>query len=104
MSYQAYKTASSRTEDPRQTEYRLLGEVTRGLMEVREAPKSEIRQRVAALDRNRRVWSAFAADCASSANNLPESLRALLPGFLELLPFLPHWLIHVGRIAERCGA
>ena len=33
MSYQAYKTASSRTEDPRQTEYRLLGEVTRATLE-----------------------------------------------------------------------
>jgi flagellar protein FlaF len=85
MSYQAYKTATSRTEDPRQTEYRLLGEVTRGLMEVRDAPKSEIRQRVAALDRNRRVWSAFAADCASSHNSLPDSLRA---GIISLSIFV----------------
>ncbi|WP_439635211.1 flagellar biosynthesis regulator FlaF [Oceanicaulis sp.] len=85
MSYQAYKTASSRTEDPRQTEYRLIGEVTRGLMEVKDAPKTEIRKKAAALDRNRRVWSAFAADCASDHNNLPDSLRA---GIISLSIFV----------------
>lgn len=76
MSYQAYQTASSRTEDPRSTEYRLMGQVTRGLMEVRDLPKTEFKRRADALDRNRQVWSAFAADCASSDNGLPESLRA----------------------------
>ena len=76
MSYQAYQTASARTEDPRSTEYRLMGQVTRALMEVREAAPTEIRKRAEALDWNRRVWSAFAADCASPDNGLPEILRA----------------------------
>lgn len=76
MSYAAYQTAAVRTEDPRSTEYRLMGHVTRALMEARDMPKTEIRKRAAALDWNRRVWSAFAADCASDDNQLPHTLRA----------------------------
>lgn len=76
MSYQAYQRTSARAEDPRSTEYRLLGQVTRALMEVQEIEPREIRKRAEALDWNRRVWSAFAADCASPDNGLPEKLRA----------------------------
>jgi flagellar protein FlaF len=76
MSYQAYQRTSARTEDPRSTEYRLLGQVTRALMEVQEIEPREIRKRAEALDWNRRVWSAFAADCANPDNGLPEALRA----------------------------
>lgn len=76
MSYQAYQRTSARSEDPRSTEYRLLGHVTRALMEVQDAGAGEIRKRAEALDWNRRVWSAFAADCANTDNGLPESLRA----------------------------
>lgn len=76
MSYQAYQTASSRTEDPKTTEYRLLGQVTRALMELEGTDRLEIRKRAQILDWNRRVWSAFAADCASEHNQLPDQLRA----------------------------
>lgn len=76
MSYQAYQRASARTEDPRSTEYRLMGEVTRALMDIQQTPAAEIRKRAEALDWNRRVWSAFAADCASEDNQLPDNLRA----------------------------
>ncbi len=76
MSYQAYQRTSARSEDPRSTEYRLLGQVTRALIEIKDADAREIRKRAEALDWNRRVWSAFAADCASPDNGLPETLRA----------------------------
>jgi flagellar protein FlaF len=76
MSYQAYQRTSARAEDPRSTEYRLLGQVTRALMEVQEIEPREIRKRAEALDWNRRVWSAFAADCANPDNGLPDALRA----------------------------
>ena len=76
MSYQAYQRASARSEDPRSTEYRLLGQVTRALIEIKDADAREIRKRAEALDWNRRVWSAFAADCANPENGLPDSLRA----------------------------
>jgi flagellar protein FlaF len=76
MSYRAYQTASARTEDPRSTEYRLMGQVTRALMEIKDADAREIRKRAEVLDWNRRIWTAFAADCASNDNALPDSLRA----------------------------
>ncbi len=76
VSLQAYHKASARAEDPRSTEYRLLGHVTRALMEVREAGRGELNRLSSALDWNRKVWSTFAADCATPANGLPDQLRA----------------------------
>lgn len=78
MSYQAYQTAASRTEDPRSAEYRLFGQVTRALLNARDLGPDAIARRADALDWNRRMWTAFAADCASDANQLPESLRAAI--------------------------
>ncbi|MEO1039639.1 MAG: flagellar biosynthesis regulator FlaF [Pseudomonadota bacterium] len=79
MSYQAYQTASSRTEDPRLTEYRLFGQVTRALIDAQhEGSAQALSKRADALDWNRRMWTAFAADCASEGNNLPDSLRAAI--------------------------
>ena len=76
MSYSAYQTATARAENPRETEYRLFGQVTRALMEASQASATEIRKRSDALDWNRRMWSGFAADCSSEANGLPDGLRA----------------------------
>lgn len=78
MSYRAYQTASARVENPRETEYRLFGQVTRALMEAREAAPTEIRKRAEALDWNRRMWTGFAADCGSEGNRLPDNLRAAI--------------------------
>ena len=76
MSIRAYQTVSARTEDPRVTEYRLFGQVTRALMEAKEAGPHEIAKRADALDWNRRVWTALASDCSGDGNGLPDSLRA----------------------------
>ncbi|WP_420433333.1 flagellar biosynthesis regulator FlaF [Hyphobacterium sp.] len=76
MSLNAYQNAATRAEDPRNTEYRLFAQVTRALIEANEADALEIQKRSAALDWNRRVWSAFALDCADAGNRLPEGLRA----------------------------
>ena len=77
MSYQAYQTASARAENPRSTEYRLFGQVTKALLDADQAHSAlAIKKRADALDWNRRMWVAFAADCASEANALPEQLRA----------------------------
>lgn len=78
MSYKAYQSAASRTEDPRSAEYRLFGQVTRALLQARDLGPAEIAKRADALDWNRRMWTAFAADCSSDANQLPESLRAAI--------------------------
>ena len=76
MSLQAYKTAATRAEAPRDMEYRLFGQVTRALMEAAKLDPSDLSGRADALDWNRRMWSAFATDCGAPESALPESLRA----------------------------
>lgn len=76
MSIKAYQKAQAASENPRDVEYRLFGQVTRALIEVEHLDRREFRRLVDAIDWNRRVWSALASDCASSGNQLPESLRA----------------------------
>ncbi len=76
MSLQAYQQASQRAESPRETEYRLFVEVTRALMEAARADRSDLKARITALDWNRRLWAALAADCSSAQNGLPEGTRA----------------------------
>ena len=76
MSLQAYQQAAQRAEGPRDTEYRLFGEVTRALMEASEADPFDFATRIKALDWNRRLWSALATDCASDTNALGPQLRA----------------------------
>jgi len=76
MSLQAYKTAATRTENPREMEYRLFGQVTRALMHASTVDASDIATRIDALDWNRRLWSALATTCASSDNAMDKSLRA----------------------------
>lgn len=76
MSLQAYKTAATRTETPREMEYRLFGQVTRALMHAATLDTSEIAARIDALDWNRRLWSALATDCADPDNAMNAGLRA----------------------------
>ena len=76
MSLKAYQTAAARAENPRETEYRLFGQVTRALMEAEKMDKSMIRERMDALDWNRRMWSVLGADCSVEGNGLPSQVRA----------------------------
>jgi flagellar protein FlaF len=76
MSLQAYQQASQRAENPRDTEYRLFGEVTRALMEAAEADDLDFAARVKAIDWNRRLWSTLATDCGVDGNGLTMQLRA----------------------------
>ncbi len=76
MSLQAYRQAAERAEHPRDSEYRLFGEVTRALMDVAEMPAEAFVERIKALDWNRRLWMTLAADCARPGNTLPADLRA----------------------------
>jgi flagellar protein FlaF len=76
MSLQAYQRAAQQAESPRDTEYRLFGLVTRALMEAASVDPSDTKTRIDALDWNRRVWSALAADCATPENSLPVPVRA----------------------------
>ena len=85
MSLQAYQQAAQRAESPRDTEYRLFAEVTRALMDAARADPRDLKTRVAALDWNRRLWTALASDCASAENRLPDALRA---GIISLSLFV----------------
>jgi len=76
MSLQAYKAAASRTETPRELEYRLFGQVTRALMSAAEAPATDIKTRIEALDWNRRLWTTLATDCSDPDNALAKPMRA----------------------------
>lgn len=76
MSLQAYKTAATRAEAPRDMEYRLFGQVTRALMHAATVDKSDIATRIDALDWNRRLWSTLATACSEPANTMPQALRA----------------------------
>lgn len=78
MSLDAYRSASVRSENPRDLEYRLFGDVTRALMAAEKAPADDLRTRADALDWNRRMWTALASDCSSEHNGLPDTLRAQL--------------------------
>lgn len=85
MSLQAYQKSVSRAEDPRQTEYRLLAQVTHALMEARACERAQISVIAEAVDWNRRVWNAFASDCAVTGNGLPDQIRA---GIISLSLFV----------------
>lgn len=76
MSLQAYKTAATRAESPREMEYRLFGQVTRALMHAATVDASDIATRIDALDWNRRLWSTLATDCADPDNGMDKGLRA----------------------------
>ena len=76
MSLRAYQQAAQRAETPRDVEYRLFGEVTRALMDVKSRPRSDLQAWMKALHWNRRLWAALADDCAQPANALPEATRA----------------------------
>lgn len=75
MSLDAYHKRQSAAENPRQTEYRLFGRVTGALMDARDKGLTG-GALMKALDWNKRMWSAFALDCASPDNTLPEPTRA----------------------------
>jgi flagellar protein FlaF len=76
MGLQAYQRAAARTENPREAEYRLFGQVTRALLEAAEMAPENTAGRMDALDWNRRLWSALASDCSAPENVLPDALRA----------------------------
>jgi flagellar biosynthesis activator protein FlaF len=76
MSHQAYKTAATWAENPRQMEYRLFAQVTLALMDAAKSDPNDFLARVDALDWNRRVWTALSEDCGTPGNRLPAPLRA----------------------------
>ena len=75
MTVKAYQSTQQVTEDPRAMEYRLFGQVTGALIDVRKtgAKGGKLAE---ALDWNRRMWRTLASDCMDDRNRLPEGVRA----------------------------
>jgi flagellar protein FlaF len=75
MSIKAYQRAATQAEQPRGLEYRAFGQVTAGLVRVKE-DKPPLPVVLEAIDANRRLWNLLSADCATPQNQLPIELRA----------------------------
>ena len=77
----AYRRTQNQTESSRDTEFRLLAQVTSALInaqkiadEIRSNPE-KMAQYVLALNWNNQVWDMFADDCGTEGNQLPKGLR-----------------------------
>lgn len=75
MTLKAYQNTQRITENPREAEYRLFGQVTGALISAQRdgsfgGPLAEV------VDWNRKMWRALAADCLDDGNKLPEGIRA----------------------------
>ena len=77
MSFQAYTRTLEKTEDPRNTEYRLFAQITGELIDAAKSGKVDSAL-AEALNRNRQLWQTLANDCRAAGNNLPKELRASL--------------------------
>ena len=82
MSYSAYKFSPQTTNDGRDTEYRLLAQVTARLLALQDqkdtAHGRDRRELVDAVLWNRNIWAALRTDLLSDGNQLPKELRASL--------------------------
>lgn len=74
MSYAAYARVQNTTENPRNVEQKLLGQVTAALMRAEETP-DDMHQLMDALLWNQSVWNAFLADLAHEGNRLPTGIK-----------------------------
>jgi flagellar biosynthesis activator protein FlaF len=75
MSIKAYQRAATQAENPRELEYRAFGQVTAGLLRVKEAADVPVTAKAEAIDANRKLWNVLSADCAVPENQLPLALR-----------------------------
>jgi flagellar biosynthesis activator protein FlaF len=93
MSLQAYQKTQARTENPRDTEFRLFALVTRALLDAEGEPRGSIKL-VDAVDWNRRLWSTLATDCSDENNRLSAEVRAQI---ISLSLWVSRYSSHVIR-------
>lgn len=80
----AYKKTINQTATSRDTEYRLLAQVTSELIKAIENQKGakgdpkKMSQVASALNWNKQVWDVFVEDCGTAGNQLPRELRAAI--------------------------
>lgn len=75
MSLASYQRVRSIAESPRNTEFRLVSQITGAMIAARD---NSLRgaDLVATLHRNREMWGAFSTACGAPGNALPDELRA----------------------------
>ena len=96
MTLTAYQKTQVVTEEPRATEYRLIGQVTGALIDAKMTgaaggPLAE------AIDWNRRLWRTLAADCMDDRNALTQDVRAKIVS-------LSLWVSKYSKQVTRNGA
>jgi flagellar protein FlaF len=96
MTLKAYQNALRISEDPRQTEYRLFGQVTGALIDAQKVQASG-GSLIEIIDWNRRVWRTLAADCLDDGNQLPKGVRAQIVS-------LSLWVTKYSKEVARQGA
>lgn len=74
MSIKAYQRAATQAENPRELEYRAFGQVTAGLVRLKEG-EATASAKAEALEANRKLWNLLSADCSAPENALPLALR-----------------------------
>lgn len=96
MTLRAYQRTQRTTENTRQAEYRLFGQVTGALI---TAQKEGIRggPLVEAIDWNRKLWRTLAADCMDDRNQLSKDVRAKIVS-------LSLWVARYSKQVTREGA
>ena len=96
MTLKAYQNAQLVTEDPRQTEYRVFGQVTGALISAQKAGNSG-GPLAEAVDWNRKLWRTLASDCLDDRNQLPRDVRAQIVS-------LSLWVSKYSKQVTRNGA
>jgi len=96
MTHQAYQNTQRTTESPRDSEYRLFGQVTGALIDVQK-DGAKGGPLVEAIDWNRRLWRTLAADCMDDRNQLPKDVRAKIVS-------LSLWVSKYSKQVTRQGA
>ena len=96
MTHKAYQTTQRITESPRESEYRLFGQVTGALIDaqkdgIKGGPLAET------IDWNRRLWRTLASDCLDDRNQLPREVRAQIVS-------LSLWVSKYSKQVTRQGA
>jgi flagellar protein FlaF len=74
MSIKAYQRAATQADNPRELEYRAFGQVTAGLVRLKDGGTTPTGV-AEALDANRKLWNVLSADCSAPGNQLPLALR-----------------------------
>ncbi|HEY1615337.1 MAG TPA: flagellar biosynthesis regulator FlaF [Rhizomicrobium sp.] len=96
MTVKAYQSAQRISENPRDTEYRLFGQITGALINVQKKGTVD-GPLVEAIDWNKRLWRTLATDCLDDGNRLPADLRARIVS-------LSLWVTKYSRRVTREGA